>query len=226
MYDYGGYAMGISNIIQGLGALGGVAFVLAIVLTVLIFVFILSKKHVDNLKGFWAKLADFFNLKHLYIEKVLQVIYVFNTCLFELCGFLMLFRVQRDWYGEGHWMGGYGILVMLLSPVVLRLTHELVMMGVLLVKNVMQINSKLADQTEDDDVEIFQTPEMDLSGVEEALKKTAASAQAAAKEAASKAKEVKDNLEAKAAEKKAEAEALKAEPAEESVETEEPKTEE
>jgi len=209
MYDYG-YGNVISSNVVNLGALGFIAFILAIVVTVLIFVFVLSKKREGNLKGFWAKLADFFNLKHLYIEKVLQVIYVFNTCLFELLGFAMLFKVQRDWYGEGHWMGGYGILIMILSPIVIRLTHELIMMGVLLVKNVMQINSKLKDQTEGDDVDIFKTPDVDLSGVEAALKKTAESAQSVAKAGLEKAKEAKENLEAKAAERKAEAEAAKA----------------
>ena len=219
--NYGNYNP-MLTILNSLGALGAVAFIGAVVLTVLVFVLLLSRKKRDGLKGFWAKVADFFSFKHLYIEKFIQAIYIFTTFLFELMGFLMLFRTYTDWYGDTHWMGGRGLLIMIFSPIVIRLMYELVMMSVLLVKNVIQINSKLKDQTEGEERDIFDTSDIDMTEAKEALKKTAdkaavlakegaEKASALAKEGMEKAREAKENLEAKAAERKAEAEAKKAE---------------
>lgn len=41
------------------------------------------------------------------------------------------------------WLGGYGLLLMILGPIVVRLIFEFVMMALLLVKNVISINNKL-----------------------------------------------------------------------------------
>ena len=45
-------------------------------------------------------------------------------------------------------MGGKGILLMILGPIAVRLSYELVMMAVLAVKNIISINSKLRNQNE------------------------------------------------------------------------------
>ena len=58
-------------------------------------------------------------------------------------------KVYSDWYGI------YGILTAIVGPFVIRLSYELIMMGLLLVKNVMQINKKLKAQTEDEE---YQAP--------------------------------------------------------------------
>ena len=41
------------------------------------------------------------------------------------------------------WLGGYGLLLMILGPIVVRLIFEFLMMALLLVKNVISINNKL-----------------------------------------------------------------------------------
>ena len=41
------------------------------------------------------------------------------------------------------WYGPYGILLAVLGPIVLRLTYEISMLGIILVKNVMEINKKI-----------------------------------------------------------------------------------
>lgn len=69
--------------------------------------------------------------------------YIFFTALVILVGFFMLFC--SDWSG---WMGGKGILLMILGPIAVRLSYELVMMAVLAVKNIISINSKLRNQNE------------------------------------------------------------------------------
>ena len=76
-------------------------------------------------------------------ETILQALYIFFTALVILVGFFMLFC--SDWSG---WMGGKGILLMILGPIAVRLSYELVMMAVLAVKNIISINSKLRNQNE------------------------------------------------------------------------------
>lgn len=76
----------------------------------------------------------------------------------------MLFTVV---YGQ--WLGGYGILVMILGPIVIRLVYELLMMVIILIKNVISINNKLKNQNGDNATDdVFASP--DISGVREAIK--------------------------------------------------------
>ena len=53
------------------------------------------------------------------------------------------------------WYGIYGILAAVLGPIAIRLAYEIIIMGILLVKNVMQINKKLKSQTEEQE---YQAP--------------------------------------------------------------------
>jgi len=101
-----------------------------------------------KLPGILKSVHDLVNFKYLFVEKVLQALYIFSTALVLLLGFFMLFYVKEGVdYGfyktDDVWYGGYGLLLMLLGPVVLRLVYELILMFVLLVKNTMQINKKL-----------------------------------------------------------------------------------
>ena len=72
-----------------------------------------------------------------------------------------LFNVQQSYWGGGAtWMGGRGLLLIILGPIAVRLSYELMMMAVLLVKNVMEINRKLADQTGSAGADVFRTPDV------------------------------------------------------------------
>ena len=54
------------------------------------------------------------------------------------------------------WLGGYGLLLMILGPIVVRLIFEFLMMALLLVKNVISINNKLrAPGEQSDDADRF-----------------------------------------------------------------------
>lgn len=58
-------------------------------------------------------------------------------------------------------LGGYGILLMVLGPIAVRLCYELLMMAVLLLKNVISINRKLKNQNERSaDADLFAVPEL------------------------------------------------------------------
>lgn len=58
-------------------------------------------------------------------------------------------RTYTNWYGI------YGILIAVLGPFAIRLLFEGLIMGILLIKNVIQINRKLKDQVEE---EAYQAP--------------------------------------------------------------------
>ena len=123
------------------------AFVFAIIATVLAFVFIVPEKRRPRLNRFGKFVHDTLNFKYLILEKVLQALYIFATCYVILIGFCMLFQVEKYYsYYDGlqrRWLGGYGLLVMVLGPILVRLAYEGIMMFILLIKNVIQINNKL-----------------------------------------------------------------------------------
>ena len=139
MYDYELYSSRISTF----GTLGIIAILLAIIATVLAFIFIVPAKRREKMGKFGKFLHDACNFKFLIVEKILQALYIFFTALVILVGFFMLFC--SDWSG---WMGGKGILLMILGPIAVRLSYELVMMAVLAVKNIISINNKLRNQNE------------------------------------------------------------------------------
>lgn len=141
-----------------------VAALLAIVATVLAFVFIVPEKRREKLNAFGKFLHDTCNFKYLVVEKLLQALYIFSTALVILNGFFLLFQSVY-----GHWLGGYGILIMVVGPIVLRLLYELLMMMVLLVKNVIGINNKLKNQNGDTATgDVFAAP--DVSEMREVIR--------------------------------------------------------
>lgn len=141
-----------------------IAALLAIAATVLAFVFIVPEKRREKLNAFGKFLHDTCNFKYLVVEKLLQALYIFSTALVILNGFFLLFQSVY-----GHWLGGYGILLMVVGPIVLRLLYELLMMVVLLVKNVIGINNKLKNQNGDTDTgDVFAAP--DVSEMREVIR--------------------------------------------------------
>lgn len=142
------------------------AFLLSLAATILAFIFIVPDKKRAKLGGFGKFLHDTVNFKYLIIEKILQALYIFATTLCIVGGFLMLFYVQPGydygWYQtSSHWYGGYGILLMLFGPIILRLSYEFMMMAILLVKNVIQINNKLKGESETKKEDLFTAPTFD-----------------------------------------------------------------
>ena len=150
-----------SDAIEQLGIFTIVGGILAIVATVLAYVFIVPEKRREKLNAFGKFLHDTCNFKYLIVEKILQALYIFFTADMIILGFFMLFAAPKDFYGDRHWLGGYGIMIMILGPIVIRLVYELLMMAVLLLKNVISINNKLRNQNGDKAQDgIFAAPDM------------------------------------------------------------------
>ncbi len=125
-----------------------IGIVLAVAATVFICVRVLPKKYDGRLSSkFLQFLHDFFNFKTFYIEALTKFIFVLLTCLCIFVGFLLMFG-KFEYYGyfgmtftQSTFL--YGLGIMLLGPLVLRVTYEFVMMAILLVQNVIDINRKM-----------------------------------------------------------------------------------
>lgn len=120
----------------------GLAGVAALVLTILAFIYIVPESKFSTLNDFGKFLHNTFNFKYLILEKILKAFYVFSTISVVCVGFFMLFYVDEGYYSDEYY-GGYGILLMLLGPIAVRIAYEFLMMAILLVKNVIEINGKL-----------------------------------------------------------------------------------
>lgn len=128
-----------------------IAATLTVVATVLLYIFVLPEKKRDSLPKIGQIVHDILHFKSLFIEKIIRFFYVLTTVWCVLTGFLMLFGIttyESYYYSHTEWYGGYGILLMILGPIALRVIFETIMMGILLVKNVMQINNKLKASNE------------------------------------------------------------------------------
>ena len=125
-----------------------IGIVLAVAATVFICVRVLPKKYDGRLDSkFLQFLHDFFNFKTFYVEALTKFIFVLLTCLCIFVGFLLMFG-KFEYYGyfgmtftQSTFL--YGLGIMLLGPLVLRVTYEFVMMAILLVQNVIDINRKM-----------------------------------------------------------------------------------
>ncbi len=123
----------------------------AIACTVLALIFITPAKKRDTLNPFLRFLHDLFNFKYLVIEKVLKALYILSTAFCLVCGFFLLFsgyQTYGGWFGGGGFqsLAGTGLLVMILGPILVRISYEFMMMAVLAVNNIIQINAKLKNQ--------------------------------------------------------------------------------
>lgn len=119
----------------------------AIALTVFMYIKVMPRKNDGNLPNkFWQFLHDFFHFKKLYLEEVLKGIYVLANAFCICFGVFLLITVESYhgyYYSRTTWYGGYGLLLIVFGPIVLRLTYEGIMMFILLVKNTIEINNKL-----------------------------------------------------------------------------------
>ena len=124
--------------------------ILALGAAIAAFILIVPESKRRNFTGFMRVLHDILNFKQLLIEKILKFCYIFATVYAVLSGFFGSFQYME-------WDAGYGLLMMLASltliPLVIRLSFELLMMMVLLVKNVIDINKKLPGSTKEPEPE-------------------------------------------------------------------------
>jgi len=115
-----------------LGTLAIIALGLTVVATLAAYVFILPEKRRDALSKCLQKLRDVLTFQTPPLEAILRALYIFATLYCVLSGLFMLFT--------SFWTG---LNAVILGPVLLRITFELLMMFVRLVKNTAEINARL-----------------------------------------------------------------------------------
>ena len=133
--------------------MAGFGIVLALAATVLLYIFVLPEKKREKLPKLLQMAHDIFNFKGLLLETLIKGVYVLSTvaCItVGLCS-LLGFNVYESYYSglKFQWAGGYGLLLMIVGPIVLRILFELVMMFILLGKNTIEINNKLKNKDEE-----------------------------------------------------------------------------
>lgn len=115
----------------------------AIAATVLAFVFILPDKKKAALPDALKKIADILDFRTLFLEKIIKALYLFLTFACICVGLFMLISVNYGFYTD-MWMGGIGLLIMIVGPIVIRILFESAMLFILLVQSVIEINNKLS----------------------------------------------------------------------------------
>ena len=130
--------------------LGSIA---ALVLTIVLYITVMPRKLDGTFqKPILQKLHDFFHFKKLYLEEVLKFFYVLATITVICIGVFMLLSYYESYswsyYGGSHYTQestfGYGLGLLLVGPIALRLIYEVSLMFILLVKNTIEINNKLS----------------------------------------------------------------------------------
>lgn len=164
----GGYYTGGGN--DSSVGLMAAFFVLAVVLTILAFIFIVPEKRRAKLNAFGKFLHDTCNFNYLLIEKLLQALYIFLTVFSILTGAYTLFKSF-----------GIGLVIMIGLPLLIRLIYEFLMMTVLLLKHVIMIDNKLKNQNT---VDKKQQPEASVFAGRERKKPAPAPAKEPVKKAA------------------------------------------
>ncbi len=119
----------------------------ALAATVLTFIFFLPEKKQANLPEGLKKIVDILNFRTLFLEKIVKAVYLFLTFACICIGLFMLISVNYGYYTD-IWMGGRGLLLMILGPIVIRIVFESTMLFILLVQNVIEINKKLSANVE------------------------------------------------------------------------------
>ena len=123
---------------EQLSEYGLLAFLLAVVGTVLLMVLVIPEKRRAGLNKFFRVVADICTFRGLILEYILRALYIFETLLVILLGFFLLFQAPLR-----------GLLIMVLGPIVLRIFYEMIMMFILMVRNLMEINRKIPGKVED-----------------------------------------------------------------------------
>lgn len=120
--------------------------VLAILISLFILIVITPANKNGKLNKVFQGLHDFFNFKKIYIIIILKALIIFLTVLSVIVGFRMLFGFRI--YGYHYNTFGYGLLLIILGPFVIRIAYELLWLTINSAQAVIQIRDKMYDRKE------------------------------------------------------------------------------
>lgn len=130
----------------------------AIAAMVLLYWKVLPKKLDGKLGNKYLQgLHDYFHFKKLYVEDIMKFLFTLATVVCVTIGFFMLFSVTRGYFTtSSNFLSG--LMLMVLGPIVLRITYELVMMTILAVRNIIEINNKLSAAPKAEEIPAAEEP--------------------------------------------------------------------
>ena len=132
-------------------SVGAVSSVAAVIL---LYIFVLPEKKRLKMPAWIQRIIGILEFKELFLEKALRFLYVLSTVACFITGAFMFFGFSHysgRYTSHTQWYGGYGILLMIVGPIVLRLIFEGIMMFILLVKNTIEINNKMKETPDKDE---------------------------------------------------------------------------
>lgn len=126
-----------------------ICFILAIIAVIVLCFYVLPEKKDGKLSPFFQYVHEICNLKKLYIGIILKVLYVLATCIFIFTGIgLIVVSLISPSNGYGgysfvNFPFFYGLVIMVIGPIIARVSYELLMLFVRLVKNTTEIRKRL-----------------------------------------------------------------------------------
>jgi len=110
-----------------------IGIALALIITILVYMFVVPNSARKHLPGFLRVIHDLVNFKTMILEPVIKILYLFCSVGCICVGILLLFGSS--------WI--VGIILLIAGPLVLRIIYEMIMLFVLQVQNTISINRKL-----------------------------------------------------------------------------------
>lgn len=110
-----------------------IGLIAALVLTVLVYIFILPERARKRLAPILQFVHDLIHFRTMLIESISKLLYVFCTFGCIVAGILLLFVPNVL----------AGLLVLIAGPLVLRIMYEMIMLYVLHVQNLISLNRKM-----------------------------------------------------------------------------------
>lgn len=118
--------------------LAGIAGGITLLLTILLTIFVMPKRKDGKMNGFFQMLHNFFHFKRIYIVALLKFIYMLATIGLFCFGIAFMFTGVKD-----AWL--ISLVSIVAGNIVLRFTYELLLLAILLVQNVIDINTEVSN---------------------------------------------------------------------------------
>ncbi len=112
-----------------------IAFVIGLILTVLLFIFVIPEHKRAVLNSFFKKVHDFFTIKGFWLESIAKFFFVLASLFCVFFGIAALFVREISFL--------FSLVLIILGPIIQRLSYEGVMLIILLVRNTMDIRNFL-----------------------------------------------------------------------------------
>lgn len=119
----------------------GLAFIVALVVSIIIYFTFLSKRNEGRFTGFTGWLYEVLSFGKLIIEALLKICYMFITI------FISIISIVHMKYSFIE-----GLLLLIVLNLLIRVGYECLLMIVMICKNIKEINSKLKGQNNDNNL--------------------------------------------------------------------------